>query len=108
MIYLEPREDLDKAIIGIHSGRVLYDYESLVECYAEHFTKNSQDELSKDQAIEQAIDWVSYNTLGALPSFGENGPMILSPIDNDEHLDEIMEQSLETMMFGGLLWEVLS
>jgi hypothetical protein len=108
MIYLEPREDLDNAIIATQNGRVIYDYESLVRCYAEHFVKNSKERIELDKAIEEAIDFVSYNTIGSLSYFGEGGPLVVSAVRDGERLDEIEEESLETIMLNGLLWEVLS
>ena len=58
----------DTALIGVsHDDRVIYDYDMMVEW------------LVEDQGFseEEAVDWIDYNTLRALPYMGEDGPIIL-------------------------------
>jgi len=65
-IMLEPSY-LDNAIIGItDEGQLIYSYEKLIDC----FSKN------EDMTYEEAIEWVDYNTIRALPYFGEKRPLI--------------------------------
>lgn len=70
MIYLEPREHLDKCIVGIVYGeeRLIYDTESVLETFME--TNNWE--------YEEALEWFEYNTIRALPYMGENAPIFLS------------------------------
>jgi hypothetical protein len=58
----------DGSIVGVTTdGRVVYDYDKMVE------------ELMDDEgwSYEEAIDWIDYNTIRALPYAGENGPIIM-------------------------------
>ena len=40
------------------------------------------EELIQDEkwSFDDAIDWIDYNTIGALPYAGENGPIIMYSI----------------------------
>ena len=61
----------DGSIIGITTdGRVVYDYDKMVE------------ELMQDEewSYEDAVEWIDYNTIRALPYAGENGPIIMYSI----------------------------
>lgn len=65
IVLLEP-EYLDDAIVGIsHDDRAIYDYDKLVKCFmdGDGFTE------------EEAIEWIDYNTLRALP-YQPNAPII--------------------------------
>ena len=66
IVLLDP-EYLDEAIIGIsHDDRAIYDYDKLIEC----FVKN--DNFTE----EDAIDWINYNTIRALP-YQQGAPIIM-------------------------------
>ena len=58
----------DNSIIGVASGSgsVIYSYDKMVE------------EFMKDNNVRDidAIDWIEYNTIRALPYMGENAPII--------------------------------
>ena len=61
----------DGSIVGVTTdGRVVYNYDMMVE------------ELMQDEncSYEEAADWIDYNTIRALPYAGENGPIIMCPI----------------------------
>lgn len=61
----------DSSIVGVTTdGRVVYDYDMMVE------------ELMEDEewSYEEAAEWIDYNTIRALPYAGENGPIIIYPI----------------------------
>lgn len=76
--------DYKTALIGVsHDGRAVYDYDLMVEHLVtkEHFTE------------EEAIDWISYNTLGALPSSGTDKPIVVF-LFNDEELSDLREKEL--------------
>ncbi len=59
----------DNSIIGITlDGRIIYDYDLMVE------------ELMQDDdcSMEEAIDWIEYNTLRAIPYMGDKAPIIVN------------------------------
>lgn len=63
--------DFDPAIIGFtDDGRVVYDYEKMVA----HLVKT--DGISDVDAIE----FIDYNTIRALPYAGEKAPVIVYPL----------------------------
>ena len=58
----------DGSIIGITTdGRIVYDYDSMVE------------ELMADEgwSYDDAADWIDYNTIRSLQYSGPNGPIIM-------------------------------
>lgn len=62
----------DDALIGIsEDNRAIYDYNKMVEWLIE-------EELWSE---EEAIEWIDYNTIRALPYMGDNAPIIMYPID---------------------------
>ena len=61
-----------KPLMGIsEDGRVIYNYEQMVFCLVD------DDGMSE----EEAADFISYNTVRALPYMGPKGPIILYPLD---------------------------
>ena len=61
----------DDALIGVsEDGRAIYDYCKMVE-----WLINTQDFSETD-----AIEWIDYNTLRALPYGGHKAPIIMYPI----------------------------
>ena len=62
----------DDALIGIsEDNRAVYDYNKMVKWLVEteKFTE------------EEAIEWIDYNTIRALPYMGEKAPIIMYPIE---------------------------
>ena len=60
--------DYDDAIIGTsHDDRVIYSFDKMVEC------------LMKDDGMsyEEAVEFIEFNTLRAIPYFGPNAPIVL-------------------------------
>ena len=58
----------DSALIGVtHDDRAVYDYDLMVEW------------LMEDQGFteEEAVDWIDFNTIRALPYMGADGPIVL-------------------------------
>lgn len=58
----------DDALIGVTTeGRAVYDYDMMVECLIRHdgFTH------------EDAVEWIEYNTLRALPYYGNTAPIVI-------------------------------
>lgn len=63
--------EFDPAIVGVtDDGRVIYDYEKMIT------------HLSKTAVISEAdaIEFIEYNTIRALPYAGEKAPVIMFPI----------------------------
>ena len=62
----------DDALIGVsEDGRAIYDYEKMIEW------------LMKEEGwtCEEAVDWIEYNTIRALPYMGEDAPIIMYPLE---------------------------
>ena len=58
----------DNAIIAVdQDGRAVYDYDLMVE------------ELMRDEewTMEDAIEWIEYNTLRAIPYVGDMAPIVV-------------------------------
>ena len=61
----------DDALIGVtEDGRAVYDYERMVDWLVE------EDGFTQDEAVE----WISYNTIRALPYAGPLAPIVMFPI----------------------------
>lgn len=68
----------DKSVVGItEDGRLIYDFNKMVE------------EFMEDEQCDEteAIEWLEYNTLRALPYMGERAPIIIT-----ESKDSILEK----------------
>lgn len=64
--------DYDAAIIGVSSDdRVIYDYDLMIECLM----------IDEGMSMEDAIDFIDYNTLRALPYAGSDGPIVMYKLD---------------------------
>lgn len=59
-VLLDP-EYLDGAIVAVKDHRAIYDYDLLVQAYQDN---------------EDAVEWVEYNTMNALPYMGRLGPLV--------------------------------
>lgn len=61
----------DDALIGVSDdGRAIYDYEKMIEWLMDE----------EDWSDEEAVEWIEYNTLRALPYLGEGAPIIMYPL----------------------------
>ena len=64
--------DYDAAIIGYtDDGRVVYDYEKMAKCLMDE----------DGMTYEDAVEFIDYNTIRALPYAGPNGPIVIYPIN---------------------------
>lgn len=65
--------DYADALIGItEEGRAVYDLNKMVECLVQN-----------DGIIEaEALDFIIYNTLRALPYMGEKAPIIMTSLED--------------------------
>lgn len=71
IVILEP-EYYDEGIVGNdQDGRLIYSYEKLAEALMKH----------DGMSYEEAIEWIDYNTLRAIPYMGEFAPIIMFSID---------------------------
>ena len=62
----------DRSIVGITlDGRAVYNYDSMIDEYRE-------DEQCSE---EDALEWVNYNTIRALPYAGPQGPVVMVSTD---------------------------
>ena len=62
------RGDYDAAIVGVSSDdRVIYDYDEMIACLM----------IEDDMTMEEAMDFIDYNTLRAIPYAGENAPIVM-------------------------------
>lgn len=64
-VLLDP-EYLDGAIVAVKDHRAIYDYDLLVQAYQDN----------EDWTYEDAVEWVEYNTMNALPYMGRLGPLV--------------------------------
>ena len=63
--------DYDSAIIGItEDNQVVYDYDKMIEYLIQE----------DDMSYEEAVDFISYNTIRSLPYAGEGAPIIMYSI----------------------------
>lgn len=63
--------DYDAAIIGVSSNnQVIYDYDEMISCLM----------LEDDMTMEEAMDFIDYNTLRALPYAGEGAPIVMNTL----------------------------
>lgn len=63
----------DTALIGVtDDNRAVYDFDKMVEWLieVEGFT------------YEESVEWIEYNTIRALPYFGEDAPIIMYPLES--------------------------
>ena len=69
-------DGFDSAIIGVadghDSGRVIYDYEKMIEAFMEQ----------EGATYSEAVEWVDFNTVGSY--VGEQTPIYLRRIENYE------------------------
>ena len=62
----------DDALIGVtEDGRAVYDFDRMVRWLVE----------TEDFTAEEAIEWIEYNTIRALPYMGPDAPIIMYPIE---------------------------
>lgn len=62
----------DDALVGIsEDNRAIYDFDKMVEWLVE---EENFEELD-------AIEWIEYNTIRALPYMGEKAPIIMYPLE---------------------------
>ena len=64
----------DTALIGVTvDNRAVYDFDKMVEWLI----------AEEDFTYEDAVEWIDYNTIRALPYFGEDAPIIMYPLESE-------------------------
>lgn len=74
-ILLEPRDQLDEAIVGwdMEGNHVIYSYEKLIAAYHDAFDDIEDDE----DRITTAHEWVDYNIVRGVAYMGDRKPVII-------------------------------
>ena len=63
----------DDALVGVtEDGRAVYDFDKMVAWLVE----------TEGFTAEEAIEWIEYNTIRALPYMGEEAPIIMYPLED--------------------------
>ena len=67
--------DYDDAIVGVSDdGRVVYDFEKMLDVL-----------MTRDgMTVEEAMDFVNYNTIRAIPYAGERAPVVMYPLREED------------------------
>ena len=61
----------DSALIGVtEDGRAVYDYEQMILWLID----------TEGWTPEEAVEWIDYNTIRALPYMGDRAPLIMYPL----------------------------
>ncbi|MBR6124658.1 hypothetical protein IKQ19_13870, partial [Candidatus Saccharibacteria bacterium] len=64
--------DYVSAVVGVsEEGRVIYSYEKMVRTLM----------MTDGMDYEEAVEFVDFNTIGALPTMGENAPIIMYEVE---------------------------
>lgn len=75
VIILEPKEYFNKGIIGVTEDKchLVYSYQKITNENAseEFMKKGSDDERTFDDFLNEACEWVDYNTIRGLPYMNE-------------------------------------
>lgn len=62
----------DDALIGVtDDGRAVYDFDKMVSWLME----------TEGFTMDEAVEWIEYNTIRALPYMGEGAPIIMHPLE---------------------------
>lgn len=78
-VLLFEKYDYADALIGISAdGRAVYSYEKMINFLIK----------KENFSYEDAVEWIDYNTLRALPYFGDKAPVIVT---EEEYFKECEE-----------------
>lgn len=62
----------DDALIGVTEDyRAVYDYEKMIQWLMD----------TEQWSYEDAVEWIDYNTIRALPYMGDGAPIIMYPLE---------------------------
>lgn len=72
-VFLEP-QGLDEAIIGVsQDGRLVYSHALLVQAFVK----------ACGMSEEEAVEWVEYNTIRAIPYMGDKAPLVMYELEEE-------------------------
>lgn len=64
----------DTAIIGFtNDNRVVYSYDKMIEWLM----------IEEEMSMEEAMEWIDYNTLRAIGYMGPDGPIVMFPLSEE-------------------------
>ena len=89
----------DASIIGVdESGKVVYDYDKMIDEYIddEYPNLNFENSDEVDEAVTAAMEWISYNTIRATPYAGPLSPII---IDVNHECEDDEEKYINLITF---------
>lgn len=67
-------ESYDDALVGVSDdGRAIYDFDKMVDWLVDKYNWTD----------EEAVEWIEYNTIRALPYFGAGAPIIMYPLPTE-------------------------
>ena len=109
-VILDP-DTLDAAIIGVHENRegefvAVYDQEAIIDIMVNERMSDDA-ELDRQEAWQEAAEFVDYNTVRALPYMGLRAPILASEFL--EHMQDELEdlppdERPEIVEFNGRKW----
>ena len=102
LLFLEPRSDLDRFIVGVGTGfggniALVYDKDRLLNFWANAYMGDTPD-LSRDDAYFMAVEWFEFNTIGAY--MGEHTPIYVSQDDFDMFCEnyEVVPENRQSLL----------
>lgn len=85
-ITLEPWDIFSKGIVDVFNHkRVIYDYYGLVRALSEDYAKDDKEFNLGFDHIEEAVEWLEYNTIRSLPYMNEEFRPFIVSISTDEY-----------------------
>lgn len=88
-LFFDPDNIYDKGIIGYSTDKqkIVYSFDKLVESLADDYRNGDYEEYVEGETDYEtmAMEWLEFNTLRALPYYGENAPLVLyEGVDENE------------------------
>lgn len=73
-VVLLENHSYDGALVGVNTdGRAVYDFDKMVDWLIQQTGCD----------LEEATEWICYNTLRALPYWGAKAPVVLLPLNTE-------------------------
>lgn len=65
-------DSYDSALIAVtDDNRAVYDFDKMIDCLCDHY----------GWPVEEAIGWIEYNTIRALPYLGDCAPVVIHMLE---------------------------
>tara|TARA_Y100000816_G_C25916445_1_gene477941 strand:+ start:511 stop:798 length:288 start_codon:yes stop_codon:yes gene_type:complete len=81
-VFLEPRECYDDAIVDVKNNRIIYDYDTLIECHM----------IFYDNTYGDSVDVIAYDVVRAISYMGKYKP-IINDLDDEDYDSETESDS---------------